>query len=154
METGFTRTALRGYRTGAGAVANAYVVCRLSELPPGERRIVTLEGRSIGVLNVDGRLYALRNSCPHQNAPLCLGRIRGTTVASRPYEVVYARENEIITCPWHGWEFEIATGRSVFNPHKVHVRTYEVTVERPEEDDPRVETYPVTVEDGLVVVHV
>lgn len=135
-------------------MASKHVVCRLSELPPGERRIVTIGGRSIGVLNVNGALHALRNSCPHQSAPLCLGRIRGTTVASKPYEVIYGREDEIIKCPWHGWEFEIATGRSVFNPHKVRVRTYEVTVETPEAEDPRVETYPVSVEDGLVIVHV
>lgn len=133
---------------------SGHVVCRLSELPPGERRIVTIAGRSIGVLNVGGTLHALRNSCPHQNAPLCLGLIRGTTLPSRPYEVHYGRENEIIKCPWHGWEFEIATGRSVFNPHKVRVRTYGVTVERPEDGDPRIEIYPVTVEDGWVVVHV
>lgn len=130
-----------------------HTVCRLSELPPGERRIVIIGGRSIGVLNVGGVLHALRNSCPHQNAPLCLGLITGTTLAGRPYEYEYGREGEIIKCPWHGWEFEIATGRSIFNPHKVRVRTYEVTVERLGEDDPQVETYPVTIEDGMVVVH-
>jgi 3-phenylpropionate/trans-cinnamate dioxygenase ferredoxin subunit len=135
-------------------MASGHVVCRLSELPPGNRRIVTLAGRSIGVLNVDGTLHALRNSCPHQNGPLCLGLVRGTTVPGKPYEVVYARENEIIKCPWHGWEFEIATGRSIFNPHRVRVRAYEVTVERPDDDDPQIETYPVTIEDGWVVVHV
>jgi nitrite reductase/ring-hydroxylating ferredoxin subunit len=124
----------------------------LSELPPGSRRIVDADGRSIGVLNVRGRLYALRNSCPHQGAPLCLGKVGGTKVATRPYEYEYGREDEIIKCPWHGWEFEIATGRSVFNPHKVRVKTYDVTVE-PAEDDVQIETYEVTVEDGLVVLH-
>ena len=135
-------------------MANKHIVCRLSELPPGDRRIITVAGRSIGVLNVDGAFYALRNSCPHQNAPLCLGRVQGTTLALGPYEYVYGRENEIIKCPWHGWEFEIATGRSVFNPHKVRVKTYAVTVEPPEEEDPQVETFPVTIEDGLIIVHV
>lgn len=134
-------------------MATRHVVCRLSELPPGQRRIITVGRRSIGVLNVAGALYALRNRCPHQGAPLCLGRVGGTTVAGRPYDCTYGRENEIIKCPWHGWEFELATGRSVFNPHRVRVRTYDVTVEPPAED-PAIETYPVTVEDGLVVVHV
>ena len=134
-------------------MANKHVVCQLSELRPGDRRIITVAGRSIGVLNVDGALYALRNRCPHQGAPLCLGLIGGTTVASKPFEREYSRDNQIIKCPWHGWEFDIATGRSVFNPHKVRVRTYEVTIE-PAEEDPRVETFPVTVEDGLVLVHV
>jgi nitrite reductase/ring-hydroxylating ferredoxin subunit len=137
-----------------GAMVSKHVVCRLSELPPGDRRIITVGGRTIGVLNVDGALYALRNSCPHQGAPLCLGIVKGTTLARRPYEYEYGRENEIIKCPWHGWEFEIATGRSVFNPHKVRVRTYDVTVEPPDEPDPQIETFPVTIEDGLVVVHV
>lgn len=130
-----------------------HVIVPLREFPPGARRIVEVGGRSIGVFNIRGGLYALRNRCPHQGAPLCLGLIGGTTTAARPYELVYSREDEIITCPWHGWEFEIATGRSVFNPHKVRVKTYDVTVEPPDEDDPAVETFPVTVEDGVVILH-
>ncbi len=54
-------------------------------------------------------------------------------------------------CPWHGWEFDIPTGRSVLNPHRVRVRTYEVRVEAGE--DPSVETFEVTVEKDWVVVH-
>ncbi len=130
-----------------------YVVAPLSEFPPGSRRIVEVDGRSIGVLNVDGRLYGLRNFCPHQGAPLCLGKISGTTLAGKPFESEFGRENEIIKCPWHGWEFEIATGRSVFNPHRVRVKSYNVTVEPPEEDDVWLETFNVTVEDGLVILH-
>jgi len=56
-----------------------------------------------------------------------------------------------LRCPWHGWEFDITSGRSIFNPHRVRVRTYAVIVEP---DDPAVETYPVTVEDGLIALHV
>ena len=48
-----------------------HVVARVSELPPGARRIVEIGRRSIGVFNVNGKLYALRNACPHQGAPLC-----------------------------------------------------------------------------------
>lgn len=132
-----------------------HVVGRVSELPPGERKIVQAAGRSIGVFNVHGRFYALRNSCPHQAAPLCLGAITGMTLPSQPGEYIWAREDEILRCPWHGWEFDITTGRSIFNPHRLRVRTYEVTVEpeQPEEDE-SVETYPVTIEDGLVILHV
>jgi 3-phenylpropionate/trans-cinnamate dioxygenase ferredoxin subunit len=128
-----------------------HVVARVADIPPGERRIVELEGRSIGVFNVHGTFYALRNTCPHQAAPLCLGAIKGMTMPSRPGEYVWAREGEIIRCPWHGWEFDITTGRSIFNPHRIRVATYDVTVEP---DDERVETFPVTVDNGLVVVHV
>lgn len=115
-----------------------------------------VDGTEIGVFNVHGTYYALRSSCPHQGAPLCQGRVVGTTISTRPYETIYTREGEIIKCPWHGWEFDILTGRSVFNPHKVRVRTYDVTVEpdEPEEEDPSIQTYPVTVEHGLVILHV
>jgi 3-phenylpropionate/trans-cinnamate dioxygenase ferredoxin subunit len=130
-------------------------VARVRDFGPGERRIVEVDGVEIGVFNVQGQYYALRSRCPHQGAPLCRGRIVGTTLSSRPYETIYAREGEIIKCPWHGWEFDILTGRSVFNPHRVRVVTYDVTVEpiAPEEADPSIETYPVTVEDGLVILH-
>ncbi|MDP9469358.1 MAG: Rieske (2Fe-2S) protein [Chloroflexota bacterium] len=137
-----------------------HVVGRVTELPPGERTIVEAEGRSIGVFNVHGRFFALRNSCPHQAAPLCLGPIKGMTLPSRPGEYVWARDGEILRCPWHGREFDITTGRSIFNPHKTRVKTYEVTVEAVGDgrvssiDAESVETYPVTVEDGLVVLHV
>ena len=126
-----------------------YIVGKVSELPPGERKIVEVQGRSIGVFNVHGTYYALRNSCPHQGAPLCRGAITGMTVPSKPGEYVWAREGEILRCPWHGWEFDVTSGRSVCNPHRTRVKTYEVTVE----EDESVETYPVTLEDGLVVLH-
>ena len=133
-----------------------YVIGKVAELPPGERKIVEAEGRSIGVFNVGGNFYGLKNSCPHQAAPLCLGSIKGMTMPSKPGEYTWAREGEILRCPWHGWEFDITTGRSVFNPHKTRVRSYEVTVEPAAEsdEDEWVETYPVSVEDGFVVLHV
>jgi 3-phenylpropionate/trans-cinnamate dioxygenase ferredoxin subunit len=133
-----------------------HVVARLREFPPGSRRIVEAAGRSIGVFNIRGEFFALRSSCPHQGAPLCLGIILGRTEATRPFEVTYRDDQDIIKCPWHGWEFDIRTGRSVFNPHRVRVRSYDVTVERdisPEDEDPSVETFNVTVEDGFVVLH-
>ncbi len=131
-----------------------HVVGRVGEIPPGERRIVEVAGRSIGVFNVKGRFYALRNACPHQGAPLCAGRIVGTPLPGPPGEYRWSREGEVIRCPWHGWEFDITTGRSVFNPHATRVRSYEVTVEPPEQGAERVETYPTSIEDGFVLLHV
>ncbi len=128
----------------------SHVVCGLSELTPGSRRIVEVQGRSIGVFNVEGRLYALRNACPHQGAPLCLGKLTGTMAASEPGVYEWRREGEILRCPWHGWEFDLTNGRSIFNPHRIRVRPYDVTVEP---EDPQIETYPLSVERGLVVLH-
>ncbi len=73
------------------------------------------------------------------------------TLPGKPGEYVWAREGEILRCPWHGWEFDITTGRSIFNPHRTRVKTHEVTVEP---DDEAVDTYSVTVEDGALILHV
>ena len=130
-----------------------YVVAHVSELPPGSRRIVQAGNRSVGVFCVKGKYFALRNACPHQGAPLCVGPVTGTNVPSAPHVLSYEREGEIVRCPWHGWEFDITNGRSVFNPHKVRVKAYEVTVGAVDPDAVVLETYEVTVEDDYVILH-
>jgi nitrite reductase/ring-hydroxylating ferredoxin subunit len=119
--------------TNRGATIK-HVVCSVDELPVGTRKIVEVGGRSVGVFNVDGRYHAVRNVCPHHGAPLCLGELTGTMLPSRPHEYVWGAENEILVCPWHGFEFELHTGRAVYDS-----------------TDLRVKVYPVTVEDGMVV---
>lgn len=149
-----------------------FEICPADELPPGERTIVDLNGHSVGVFNVDGEYYALKNDCPHQRAPLCLGKITGTTAATEPGDVEWTDDGHILRCPWHGWEFDIETGESVFNPHKVRARSFETTVEAEdgaseanatdggcecgvdlEGDAPPVDTYDVDVEREQVVVY-
>ena len=133
-------------------MAGRHIVCPLAELPPGARRIVEVDRRSIGVFNVDGRLYALRNRCPHRGAPLCQGIVTGLVTSSDIYQADLERDGEILRCPWHGWEFDLTTGRSIFNPHRVRVKRYDVAVETAN-DDPAVETFPVSVEREMVVLY-
>ena len=141
--------------SGRRSERSKHVVGGVAEIPPGRRKIVELEGRSIGVFNVKGTFYALRNACPHQSAPLCRGRITGLLQAADQKHLELTREGEILRCPWHGWEFDLTNGRSIFNPHRVRVRSYQVTVEPdPDDDDPAVPTYPVTIERGRVVLHI
>jgi nitrite reductase (NADH) small subunit len=97
-------------------VSTEHVVGRADGLAPGERRIVTVSGRSVGIFNVGGRFYALHNRCPHHGAPLCAGRIGGTTAGTGGGEIHQVRDGEILRCAWHGWEFEIATGRMLADP--------------------------------------
>lgn len=127
-------------------------VATVSEIPPGSRKIVQVAGRSIGVFNVEGRFFAVRNSCPHQGGPLCLGPTLGLITAERPGEVSFERAGEILRCPWHGWEFDLATGRSIFDPSRTRVKSYQVELE-PEPETLVAETYRVEVEpDASVVV--
>jgi nitrite reductase (NADH) small subunit len=106
------------------------VVCPAEELPPDGHRTVTVDGRSIGVFNVGGTLYAIRNVCPHQGAELCRGTLGGTMLPSAPYEYEYGLEGRVLRCPWHGWEFDLATGEKLFDPAaNARVKTYDVAVE-------------------------
>lgn len=71
-----------------------------SDLPPGSARSVTLNGIDVALFNVDGRLSAFDNACPHRGGSLSEGALRGATV----------------TCPWHAWEFDVSTGACLNNP--------------------------------------
>jgi nitrite reductase/ring-hydroxylating ferredoxin subunit len=135
------------------------VVCRLDEFPPGDRRIVQAGRRSIGVFRVGDRFYAINNYCPHQGGPLCLGRTKPWVSSSGPGEFVLGEEEALLACPWHGWEYDLATGQSFLGPGGPPVRTYEVSVEP--EAGPRggrvpgpyvADTFPVHVEEAYVVV--
>lgn len=108
--------------------AKRVVVGRAEDLPPGSSVLTSLGGVSIGVFNINGKYFALRNKCPHQGGPLCLGSLTGTTDADDPSEIRWVRDGEVIRCPWHHWEFDVTTGRSLYNPER-RVRTYRVTLE-------------------------
>lgn len=105
-----------------------HVVASSAELLPGQRKIVTINGREIGVFNVQGKFYALRNLCPHRSGPLCSGRVRPLVVTSGVYQRAYEREGEILKCPWHQWEFDIKTGQALYD-EKLRVKTYPVVQE-------------------------
>ena len=110
-----------------------HVVATTDEIGPGQRKIVEIEGRSIGVFNVEGRYYAIRNQCPHAGAKLCEGVLSGLVTSGAPGDYTYLRNGEILRCPWHGWEFDLTTGRSWFDPARTRVRSYEATVRSDDE---------------------
>jgi nitrite reductase/ring-hydroxylating ferredoxin subunit len=130
------------------------VVARADEIAPGERKLVTIGGRSIGVFNVGGEYFALRNRCPHQGGPLCEGFQFAPLRAAVPGEP-YTRGDEgtIIRCPWHGWEFDVRTGHSWFDPERTRVRSYRAKVVASAETEPlQAETYPARRQGDYVVV--
>jgi 3-phenylpropionate/trans-cinnamate dioxygenase ferredoxin subunit len=101
----------------------------VGEFPLGVFRVVVVDGREIGVLRTEERFFAVHNSCPHQGAAICEGMVsRGTMVSSRPHEYSYAHDRTILLCPWHRWEFDLETGRTVGDISKKRLATYAVEV--------------------------
>jgi 3-phenylpropionate/trans-cinnamate dioxygenase ferredoxin subunit len=130
------------------------VVAPLTEFPPNTRRIVRVGSREIGVFRVDDRFYAVRNRCPHQGGPLCIGRIFARIVSERPGEFTLAGGPPLLVCPWHGWQYDVATGQS-YARGDPRVKSYGVSVASGSElvEGPYVvETYPVTVTEQYVVL--
>ena len=107
-----------------------YVVGPAAEFPAGTHRVITAGRVEIGVFNVNGTFYAMPNVCTHQFGPLCEGTVDGTMTASAAtgWRYEWTRDGEIVTCPWHGLEFDITTGRCLASA-KVRLRHYLVTVE-------------------------
>jgi len=92
-------------------MARYHPVCPAAEIAPGEGRAVEIDGQAIAVFNVDGTLHAVENTCLHAGGPLHEGELKGT----------------VVTCPWHQWEFDVATGRCHVNPY-VQLKRYAVRV--------------------------
>lgn len=134
-----------------------HVVAKVSELPPGSRKLVTVRGRPIAVFNLKGEFFGLLNRCPHQGGSLCDGILTGLIESDEPGQYRYTRAGEIIRCPWHGWEFDIRTGQSWCDPSKIQVRNYKVEIAngRSVVEGPYLaETVPVSVEEDYVIVDV
>jgi nitrite reductase/ring-hydroxylating ferredoxin subunit len=107
-----------------------YVVAQVDELPEGRHIVVEVRGREIGLFNVQGQYYALPNACFHQNGPLCRGATSGTVIAdaSTNWKRAWARDGEVIVCPWHALEYDIKTGQCLAYPRR-KLPTWQVKVE-------------------------
>ena len=96
----------------------------------GERRIIVHGAREVGVLRAQGRLHAFSNHCPHQGGPVCEGmlihKVEEVLAADHTYHGMRFDSTRLnLVCPWHGWEFDIATGRTAGDP-RFALRRFEV----------------------------
>jgi len=132
-----------------------HVVAAVGELKPGEKKLVSVKGREIGVFNVNGEFFALANRCPHEGGPMCEGRIVPLVQSAGPGDYSLTRKGEFLRCPWHGWEFEIRTGQSYCDPENTRLRQFKIAVEPGETlvKGPYIaETFTVAVEENYVVI--
>jgi nitrite reductase (NADH) small subunit len=80
------------------------------------RVVARVGGREVGVVRdpENGRIWAIRNRCPHHGGPLCLGRIRERETGTPGRYKLSGRR--VLRCPWHGWEFDLESGRCLDDP--------------------------------------
>jgi 3-phenylpropionate/trans-cinnamate dioxygenase ferredoxin subunit len=132
-----------------------HVVAKATELPPGSRKLVRIAGRAIVIFNIKGELFALSDRCPHKGGSLSRGKLTGLVESRAPGTYHYSRVGEVLRCPWHGWEFDVRTGRSWCDPARLRLMNYTVSVEpgaKLVEGPYLAETYPVAIEDAYIVV--
>jgi 3-phenylpropionate/trans-cinnamate dioxygenase ferredoxin subunit len=88
--------------------ANFVAVAKAGDVPAGEARVVTVAGNRLALCNVDGRIYAIDDTCTHDDGPLGSGHLDGCA----------------IECPRHGARFDVRDGRVLRMPAAFPVRSY------------------------------
>jgi nitrite reductase/ring-hydroxylating ferredoxin subunit len=94
------------------ATAEFVAVARLEDVPPGTVTAVEAGGQPIALANIDGEVYAVQGECLHLQGPLGEGWLEGP----------------VLTCPWHGWQYDVRTGENEFD-RAICLRTFPVQVE-------------------------
>jgi nitrite reductase (NADH) small subunit len=99
--------------------------------------VVNANGRDLCVVRWRGGMYAIRPTCPHQFGPIPKGAVRPRLVCpdGTPDAMGLDESAPVIVCPWHHWEFDLRTGRATWG-----------------DDAPAVRSYPVTINDGRVLI--
>jgi nitrite reductase (NADH) small subunit len=107
-----------------------------AEFADGTIRTVGVNGREIGIVRWDDAMYAVNNLCTHQSGPVCSGILSGRLTAASPGGMDLDTSTPILACPWHGWEFDLRTGRALHDAQH------------------RLRIFPVRVENGRVLVDI
>jgi nitrite reductase/ring-hydroxylating ferredoxin subunit len=110
-----------------------HTVATEDEIPEGDCKLVTIDGRTIGIFNIRGEHFAYLNWCAHQAGPICEVMLTGTTQATFDKEsletrIEWVKEGEVLKCPWQKWEFDVITGECR-SRRNVSLREYETRVE-------------------------
>ena len=132
-----------------------YVVSEVDSIAEREVRRFEIGGKAIALARLNGEFFALIDRCPHGGAPLSGGRFAHQVESDGPGDYRVCRADELLRCPWHGWEYDLRTGQSWSDPKST--RTRALKTEQVKGSDlvkgPYVaETVPVTVEGNYLIV--
>lgn len=107
-----------------------HLICSLKDLERTRKLAAVVDRKPIVVVCSDqGTVHALRDICPHKGPHLSDGMMDKNCQGATSGEYLFDCNTEVLRCPWHSWEFDIRTGKSLFDPEKVRVKTYPVAVE-------------------------
>ena len=116
-------------RAWAGVIILGRRLCKGDDIPVGEMRVFQVGRQEVAVARIaTDRFHAFKNRCPHQGAPLGKGDLTGTFLPSDVGVYQWGREMEIVRCPWHRYEFDVTTGRSLHDPEGCRVAPFRVEV--------------------------
>ena len=87
-------------------------IVKVGDVRPGQAKVVVVLGRPVALYNVNGTFFATDNTCLHRGGPVGEGFLDGA----------------VVTCPWHGWQYDVKTGQNLSNPSAT-LRTYRIVVE-------------------------
>lgn len=107
-----------------------YRITSIDGIEPGDRFLVTIEGQEIAIFRGKKQFYAVGNHCHHQGGPMCEGRMLnpiGSTKEDDEWQLSQESDVPTVACPWHGWEYELETGKHVA-PTDYRLPSYEVIV--------------------------
>ena len=106
------------------------VLARVADVPEQGAGALQLRvgDTPIGLFRVGEEIIAWRDVCPHAAAPVCQGVVSGTLLTSRVYEYKYGRDQEVVQCPWHGWEFDLLDGKHLAEGSSVRLRSHPIRV--------------------------
>ena len=103
-------------------------MCSIDDLNEQKFKIFVVKDLSIGLVKLNEQVKAILNYCPHAGAELCKGSVRQTTEADEKFQIDYDVNKIVISCPWHGWEFNLSDGKPVFDGRCKPVRTFNVRI--------------------------
>lgn len=110
-----------------------YRVCHEQDVARGEKHAFTVKNIPIVLIHgQDGSYHAVYGLCSHQKGPLSEGLLTGMTSGEQNGEYHFTRDGEILRCPWHGFEFDITTGRCPADPRRQRIRVYPVVIDNHE----------------------
>lgn len=108
--------------------SDLHYVADVADFAATDRVLAEVQGLEIAVFATEEGFAALANHCVHQGGPICEGRLGGALGIDDDFELTYDRDGRVVACPWHGWEFDVTTGRHLV-PSGYRQPTFEV-VER------------------------